>query len=89
MKEIKITNLLHKPKFSLVSELIYSEWFAGVKIDPKVYVIETEDDLSNLTDINFKFDNILYTLNEITEYKSCVKGTKMIECRFWKEDVIE
>ena len=89
LNEIKITKLLYKPKSSLVPELIYGVRFAGFQTSPKVYVVETEDDLSNLTDINFKVNNILYTLNDIIEHKSCQKGTKIIECVYWKEEVIE
>lgn len=70
---------------------IYGEKFVGFIIEPKIYVIETLDDISKFEneDIEFDFGIFKYFLQNITEHSIAESGLKMIECNYWKESVIQ
>ena len=84
MQLITITDLIKKPSSDLIKTEIYGINFSKRLVDPNVYVIETDDIITD-KNISFIYNNILYVLQDIIIHRD---EPKIIECRYWKEEVI-
>lgn len=88
-RSIEITNLYHAPGGWEHDEktTIWDEEFIVFKIPPKVYIIETKEELKDYENITFTWENTIHTLQEILIYKE-EGDKKMMECIFWKQEYL-
>lgn len=91
MNKITVTKIIHKPKIDTYKVDIYGHKFTGFIMEPKIYVIETSNDILKFEnqDIEFEFGILKYTLRNITEHPIDEPEFKMLECTFWSETVID
>jgi len=84
MQLITITDLIKRPSAEFIKTEIYGIGFFKRLVDPNVYVIESDDIITD-KNISFIYNNILYVLQDIIIHRD---EPKIIECRYWKEEVI-
>jgi hypothetical protein len=76
---IKVYNILHEPINEFENINIMGFNFISIKQQPKVFVIQTEDDISDNDNISFYYKNMIYKL------EGCIVNTMdshiLIECK--------
>jgi hypothetical protein len=76
---IKVNNILHEPINEFENINIMGFNFISIKQQPKVFVIQTEDDISDNDNISFYYKNMIYKL------EGCIVNTMdshiLIECK--------
>ena len=91
-QNIKITDLLYKPNSQIYKENILGVEYIGWKKSPNVYVIKTEDVIFTdsekpIKSLFFSHEGLKYVLEDVV---IMVKdGLFYLECRKWKEEVID
>lgn len=88
MEIIVIKDLKYKPYIEFFNVDILDKVFTGIKRYPSVYVIKTDNDLSKLKDIQFDWQGIRYSLQDIYEHYNH-SDWKIVECAKWQESKIE
>ena len=91
-QNIKIADLLYKPNSQIYKENILGVEYTGFKKSPNVYVIKTDDVIfsekgKSIKSLIFSHEGLKYVLEDVV---IMIKdGLFYLECRKWKEQVID
>ena len=91
-QNIKIADLLYKPNSQIYKENILGVEYTGFKKSPNVYVIKTDDVIfsekgKSIKSLIFSHEGLKYVLEDVV---IMIKdGLFYLECRKWKEEVID
>lgn len=91
-QNIKIADLLYKPNSQIYKENILGVEYTGFKKSPNVYVIKTDDVIfsekgKSIKSLIFSHEGLKYVLGDVV---IMIKdGLFYLECRKWKEEVID
>ena len=92
IQNIKITDLLYKPNSQIYKDNILGVEYTGWKKSPNVYVIKTDDVIFSeksklIKSLTFSHEGLNYTLEDVVVMIN--NGLFYLECRKWKEEVID
>lgn len=89
MREIKVDDIIRKPKSSATTIDIMGITFAQFIQEPNVFVVLSKDRIKEGDDIYFFFEGIRYIMMECVPHKieDTNPNKRLIECRYWSEKV--
>ena len=89
MREIKVEDIIRKPRTTTSSIDIMGIKFVQLINEPNVFVILTRDRIKEGDDVYFFFEGLRYILMECIPHKieDPDPNKRLIECRYWSEKV--
>lgn len=86
VKAIKVSNIFYKPYSKFNDINIYGYTFCEIIKSPNVYVIDSEDEITD--NITFTFESRRYYLLNCVVHSSHEK-VHVIECSHWEEKCLD
>jgi len=87
-QEITIENIIYRPTIEITSTEIDGINFIETKKSPNVFILNTNYDIQNGSNISFFINNVKISIKGIHIYKS-IGSYKLIECDYWREDYFD
>ncbi len=84
--KITVNKIFYKPIIEFEAVDILGQKYHKKIVSPNLYVVDTTDEIQEGSNVEFKHDSILYTLEGISVGKS--DGKVFIECINWSEEFL-
>jgi hypothetical protein len=84
---ITISDMSYKPTRECNPVTIYGRVYMGRINSPNIYVVKTDNTIRDHSSVMFNNDGLQYQLKDVMVTK-LDDGNSLIECRSWKEIVI-
>ncbi len=82
---ITVNQIFFKPVIEFEVVDIFGLRYPQRVSSPNLYVVGTEDEITNGSNVEFKYNKLFYTLEDVNVVKS--DGKVFIECRYWSEEM--
>jgi hypothetical protein len=83
--DITVTQIFYKPIVELETIDIFGFKYIQRTLSPNLYVVETENEIPEGSDVEFKYNKLFYTLEGVST--AIHDGKTFIQCSNWTESM--